>query len=129
MKLNKKTMTVLSVSVKVIIVCVVALFVYKGASVAYQFGYDIFMDEAAAGTEQGRTVEVSLLEGSSARDIGRQLESLGVIKDANVFYIQTLLAGCSDSLKGGQYTLSTSMTPSEIMEILQEGPDGGAEQS
>ncbi len=122
MKKNKVTMTIISIAVRFIVAALILFFVLRGAMFAYSFGYNIFMDEAAAGQAQGRTVEVTLLEGSSARDIGRQLETLGVIKDANIFYIQSLLAGNSKKLKGGKYTLSTSMPPSEIMQILMEGP-------
>lgn len=116
-------MGVMSVAVRFIIIALVVIFLLRGAISAYQFGYSIFMDEAAAASNAGRDVEVTLLEGSNAKDIGKQLEALGVIKDADIFYIQALLAGCSKKLKGGAYVLNTSMTPSAIMEILEEGPE------
>ncbi len=122
MKLNKATMTIISFSVRFIVVALILFFVLRGAMFAYDFGYSIFMDEAAAEAASGRSVEVTLLEGSSARDIGKQLENLGVIRDANIFYIQALLSGDSKKLKGGKYTLNTSMPPSQIMQILTEGP-------
>lgn len=116
-------MGVMSVAVRFIIIALVVIFLLRGAIFAYQFGYSIFMDEAATAANAGRDVEVTLLEGSNAKDIGKQLEALGVIKDADIFYIQALLAGCSKKLKGGAYVLNTSMTPSAIMEILEEGPE------
>lgn len=122
MRINKATMTIISIAVRFIIVALVLFLVLKGGMFAYDFGYSILMDEAAASAAEGRMVEVTLLEGSNARDIGEQLESLGVIEDANIFYIQSLLAGSSKDLKGGKYTLNTAMRPSEIMEILSEGP-------
>ncbi len=123
MKLNKATMTIISVAIRFIIVALILFLVLRGGMFAYDFGYSIFMDEAASGAAEGRTVEVTILEGSNARDIGKQLEGLGIIEDANIFYIQSLLAGNSKELKGGEYTLGTSMKPSEIMEILSEGPE------
>lgn len=123
MKTNKATMTIISVAVRFIIVALVLFLVLKGGMFAYNFGYSVLMDEAAAGAAEGRSVQVTLLEGSNAKDIGEQLESLGVIEDANIFYIQSLFAGNSKDLKGGKYTLNTSMKPSEIMEILSAGPE------
>ncbi len=122
MKVNKASMMVASVAVKFIVAALILFLILRGAIFAYDFGFSIFMDEAASGQAEGRSVEVTLLEGSSARDIGKQLETLGVIRDANIFYIQSLLAGNSKKMKGGKYTLSTSMKPSEIMQILSEGP-------
>lgn len=123
MKVKDATVRIISVSVKFIVVALVVFFLLRGAMFAYDFGYSIFMDEAAAAQGEGRDVEVTLLDGSGARDIGKQLESLGVIKDANIFYIQALLAGNSKDFKGGEYMFNTSMRPSEIMEMLEEGPE------
>lgn len=123
MKVKDATVRVISVSVKFIVVALVVFFLLRGAMFAYDFGYSIFMDEAAAAQGEGRDVEVTLLDGSGARDVGKQLESLGVIKDANVFYFQALIAGSSKDFKGGAYTFNTSMRPSEIMEILEEGSE------
>lgn len=127
MKLNKASMAMLSISVKILVAALIIFFVVRGSMFAYGFGYSIFMDEAAAPIAEGRDVEVTLLEGSTARDIGKQLETFGVIRDANIFYIQAMLAGNSKDLKGGKYILNTSMQPSQIMQVLLEGPEDTAQ--
>ncbi len=123
MKLNKASVKSIAIAVRVLLIVLIVFLIVQAGKFAYNFGYSIFMDEAAASASESRTVEVTILEGSSARDIAKQLESLGVIKDANVFYIQAVLAGSSKDMQGGTYTLTTSMAPSEIIETLVEGAD------
>ena len=57
-------------------------------------------------------------EGASAYDIGKTLESKGLIEDALVFWVQEKLSNYSGQLKPGTYLLSTAYTPTRIMGIL-----------
>ena len=103
-------------------VCVIVLIIWVG-KVAYEFGHDVFNQQAMSPGE-GQEVTVVIKEGASAYDIGKTLESKGLIGDALVFWVQEKLSNYSGQLKPGTYLLSTAYTPTRIMGILA----GDAEQ-
>ena len=96
---------------------VAAVVIYIGKT-AYDFGYNIFYQQHMDSEEEGRDVTVAVEEGDSVYQIGRTLESRGLIQDAKVFVVQEKLSNYSGKLQPGTYILNTSMTPDEIMEIL-----------
>ena len=98
-----------------LIVAAVVLYIGK---TAYYFGYNIFYQQPMDSEEEGRDVTVAVEEGDSVYQIGRTLESRGLIQDAKVFVVQEKLSNYSGKLQPGTYILNTSMTPDEIMEIL-----------
>lgn len=100
----------------VLYVCVVMLIIWIGKS-TYQFGYDIFSQQAMSPGE-GQEVTVVIKEDTSVYDIGRILEKKGLIKDALVFWVQEKMSNYSGELRPGTYLLSTAYTPSRIMAIL-----------
>ncbi len=98
----------------------VVVLIYKGATMAYDYGYRIFQEPPISeGT--GYDVEVQITMGKSALEIGEILEQKGLIRDANLFYIQNLLSHYKDELQPGVYTLNTSMTMQEMMEVMAAG--------
>lgn len=98
-----------------LIVAAVVIYIDK---TAYDFGYNIFYQQPMDSEEEGRDVTVAVEEGDSVYQIGRTLESRGLIQDAKVFVVQEKLSNYSGKLQPGTYILNTSMTPDEIMEIL-----------
>ena len=107
-------------------VCVVVLIIWIG-KVTYQFGYDVFNQQAMSPGE-GQEVTVVVKEDDSAYDIAKTLESKGLVEDALVFWVQEKISNYSGQMKPGTYLLSTAYTPSRIMGILagdaeQEGAD------
>ena len=95
----------------------VAVLIFWGGKTAYQFGYNVF-DQQAISPGAGLEVTVVIQEGSSVYDIGRILESKGLIEDAKVFYVQEKLSNYRGKLNAGTYLLSTAYTPTRIMGIL-----------
>ena len=95
----------------------VAVLIFWGGKTAYQFGYNVF-DQQAISPGAGQEVIVVIQEGSSVYDIGRILESKGLIEDAKVFYVQEKLSNYRGKLNAGTYLLSTAYTPTRIMGIL-----------
>lgn len=95
----------------------VAVLIFWGGKTAYQFGYNVF-DQQAISPGAGQEVTVVIQEGSSVYDIGRILESKGLIEDAKVFYVQEMLSNYRGKLNAGTYLLSTAYTPTRIMGIL-----------
>ena len=65
---------------------------------------------------------VEIEKGMSGREISDLLEEEGVIKSSTAFYILLRLKGIDD-LKAGYYRFSTSNSPFEIIEKLQQGEE------
>lgn len=122
---TKQMVTAISgVVLKLALAIAVVVVIYKGATMAYDYGYRIFQEPPiSAGT--GYDVEVQITMGKSALEIGELLEQKGLIRDANLFYIQNLLSHYNNELKPGVYTLSTSMTMQEMMEVMANGEQDG----
>ena len=117
MNTKNVVLAVFSTIVKVVLVVLVLMFIYKAAVKAYDFGYAIFEDKPVS-EAPGRDVTISITEGKTAKEIGEILESKGLVSDATTFYLQNLLSSYKDELQPGMYTLNTSMTPTEMMEIM-----------
>lgn len=103
--------------VKVLLLVVLVYLLATWGMKAYEFGYGVFAQEAVS-LPPGREVAVTLAEGTSALDLAKTLENKGLIKDANVFYIQYLLSEQKDELKAGSYLLSTAQTADEMLKIM-----------
>lgn len=127
MNTRQIVMAVLGTVLKVVIAVLVIMFVYKGAVVAYDYGYRVFKEEPVA-ESPGVDVTVEITVGKSALQIGEILEAKGLIRDAKLFYVQNLLSNYKDKLQAGVYTLNTSMTMEEMMAVMspvsEEETDG-----
>lgn len=97
-------------------VCVALLIFWVGKS-AYQFGYDVFNQQAVS-PGAGQEVTVVIPEGSSTYDVAKILKSKGLIKDSLVFFAQEKLSTYKGQMQAGNYLLSTAYTPTRIMGIL-----------
>ena len=112
-----------------IYLCVVIGVIFIGKS-AYDFGYEIFNQEAMADKENGRDITVVLKKGDSVYQIGKILKKKGLIEDAKIFVVQEKLSNYKGKLQTGTYILNTSMTPDELMAILaKEDTEGQPDQT
>lgn len=117
---------VLGMIFRVAVAVFAIVIVYKGAVMAYDYGYRVFQETPVA-EKPGTDVSVEITVGKSALQIGEILEAKGLIRDAKLFYIQNLLSHYKDKLRAGNYTLNTSMTMEEMMEIMSaQEPDEAA---
>ena len=103
-------------------VCVAVLVIWIG-KVTYQFGYNVF-NQQAMNPGEGQEVTVVIKEDATSYDIAKTLKSKGLIEDTLVFWVQEKLSNYSGKMKPGTYLLSTAYTPNRIMGILA----GDAEQ-
>lgn len=117
MKVDKMVMRTVTTVLKVVLVVLVVMFVYKGAMLAYDYGYRVFAEEPVD-AEPGWDMDVTIEDGMGAKEIGTLLESKGLIKDGTLFYLQNILSKYKDDLKAGTYTLNTSMTTEDMMAVI-----------
>lgn len=109
-------------------VCVVVLLFWVGRA-SFQFGHDVFNQQAMSPGE-GQEVTVVIKENVSLYKIAKTLQKKGLVKSAQVFYVQERLSAYHGKLQPGTYLLSTAYTPNRIMEILAgEDEEEGASDS
>lgn len=101
----------------------VVYLIYRGAGICYDYGYRIFT-EPAMSVGEGRTVTVSITEDMSPWEIGKLLESRGLVRDGKLFTMQYYLSEYLKDVKPGVFELSTSMTAEEMMEVMSHGEGG-----
>ena len=117
MKVGHIIAAAIEMVIKVVVIAAVAIFVFRCAIQAYDFGYRVFADEPMS-ISGGRTITVGISEAMKITDIAQMLEEKGLIEDAKLFVVQELLSAYHDEILPGIYDLSTSMTAQEMLVIM-----------
>lgn len=99
------------------IVILVAVGIFRLGEYAYTYGYSI-VSNAAVDPKPGRDMRVALTGDMTVKDAAQLLERRGLIRDADIFRIQLKVNKYEDKIKPGEYILNTSMTPKELMQAL-----------
>ena len=107
--------SILSFSIMVLVV----IAVLKTGKVAYDFGYRIFT-EPAMEEAPGQDVTVKVEAGVSAMELGSLLEEKKLVQSGVLFMLQLTVLDYDDKLKAGTYTLNTSQTAQEMMQVMAE---------
>lgn len=116
--------SVLSISIMALIVVAVL----KVGRTAYDMGYRIFT-EPAMEEAPGRDVTVHVKEGASLVELGNVLEEKKLVDSGLLFTVQLLVLDYDDKLKAGTYTLNTSQTAKEMMQVMAEEETEEAEET
>ena len=103
--------------IKVAVIAGAIVFIFRGATQAYDFGYRVFADQPVSVTG-GRTITVGIAENASVKDIAQMLQEKGLIEDSNLFIVQELLSAYHGKILPGIYDLSTEMTAGQMLEIM-----------
>lgn len=117
MDLRKLSLKVSIIAIKVIVVVCLIMVLYKGASSAYYYGYSIFNDDGME-AEPGTDISVTIDKNASQKDIGKMLEEKGLVENATVFWLQTMMVEKGSEMKPGRYDLNTSMTAYDMINIM-----------
>lgn len=107
--------------IKIALAIVIILGIYRGAVMAYDYGYRIFEEEPMSSGE-GRQVVVTIPEGMTAGEMGSLFLQKGLIRDDKLFILQYYLSEYRRDILPGTFTLSTSMTVEEMMETMTVEP-------
>ncbi len=103
--------------IKIVVVILIVMVIYRLGSMAYTYGERIF-GETAVSEKPGEDVVITVEETDSVQDVAQKLEQAGLIRDAGLFVIQEKLVGFKSGLQPGTYTLNTSQTPEEMIETM-----------
>ena len=122
MKVRAIVLTVCETILKIAIIVVISMFIYRGALLAYDYGYRIF-EEPAMTDGEGREVVITIPEGMSAKEMGELLFKRGLIRDEKLFRIQYALSEYKEDLLPGTFTLRTNMTVEEMLKVMTVDPE------
>lgn len=126
MNVNKALFTFIKIAFSFMIVLILIYGAVRLCSVSYDYGYRLFT-EPAMEEEPGRDVLVQVKTDMSERDIAKLFEEKGLVRDANLFYIQLMLSDYKKLIRPGVYTLNTSMKPKELMMAISPEPEEDTE--
>lgn len=122
--INKVTGAIIGISFRLIIYAIAILLIYEGVVKGYEFGHEIFyassMEEAP-----GRDMEINVEAGTSVSSVGKELEKDGLINNRYSFIIQAMVY--EYEIQPGVYTLNTSMTSREILDVLSTASESEEE--
>ena len=127
MSLKQVFIALLNMIFRLAISCAVVVAIYRAAMYSYHFGYMVFAD-ATMEVSPGRDVSVIVEMDDEIMDIGETLERRGLISDAKIFFVQALLLEYKDEITPGEYTLNTSMTPEQMLEVLASAAEEESEE-
>ena len=117
---NKMIRTAVAIAVRVIVYSLLTVAIIKGSQVAYNFGHEIFYISSVE-EAPGRDVSIRISKGETATDVAEELEDKGLIKNRASFYVQCWFF--EYDINPGTYVLNTPMTPRQMLELIDAGPD------
>lgn len=108
-------------TVRKLFFCAVAfiILIYCGTA-AYHFGMEIFSGEGVE-AYPGTDLTIEVAEGTSMKELGKELEEYGVVKNSTVFYVQSLIYEVKRVVPG-TYTFNTSHSGDKILATVTAGP-------
>ena len=128
MKTTSVVGAVLGTVFRVAAVILVVYLIYQGSEICYDYGYRVFTEPAMTSEERARTVRVTITSDMSPWDIGKLLESRGMVRDGKLFVLQYYLSENLKDVGPGVFDLNTSMTAEDIMAaMVQEKPKEDSE--
>ena len=119
-EINKITMAIICISVKLMVYALIILLLYEAVIRGYAFGHAVFFAEAVD-APPGKTVTVQMSGEESVSQAAKKLAGKGLIKSEFAFLFQSKFYDY-DTIYPGSYELNTSMTSKEILQILNEDP-------
>lgn len=119
-EINKITSAVIRISGKLIILALLVLLLFEGVTRGFDFGHEVFAAEPMA-EAPGEDKQVVIMGGDSSMEIASSLRDLGLIRNPYAFWAQAMFYDYD--LYPGTYTLNTSMTTKEMMQMMNEEPE------
>lgn len=107
--------------IKVAVAVLIIMMIYRGAILAYDYGYRVF-EEPAMSAGEGRAIVVTIPEDMSPKEMGQLFLNKGLIRDDRLFVLQYYFSEFRKDLKTGDFELSTAMKVEEMMEAMTKEP-------
>lgn len=120
--------TAIGLAARIIILALVVMAVHRACIWGYNFGFNIFAERSMT-VGRGMDVNIMVSDGDSVVDVANTLKDKRLIDDVILFYCQELLSAYHGNIKPGYYTLNTSMTPTQMLEIMSQGENESSDGS
>lgn len=117
MKRKTTALHLMGFILNILMLILVIFVVIQLAATAYNLGYRVFT-EPAMDESPGKDVLVEIEQNMSDFDLGMELEEKGLVENHLLFTIQLKLSSYKKDIKPGLYTLNTSMTAKELMQVM-----------
>ncbi len=101
------------------VLALIVVGVYRLAMYSYHFGYMVFSD-ASKEAPPGRDIVITAENTEDVMELGRILETRGLIEDRKIFFVQERLSENHGKMVPGTYTLNTAMRPSEMIDTMAQ---------
>lgn len=128
MKSSKIVLSILNNVLGILVFVLILFVIIRAGSAAYDLGYRIFT-EPAMDKAPGQDVSVRVLDEMSGMELGSLLEEKGLVESGLLFAIQLRLSSYDGKVKSGKYTLNTSQTAEELIQVLAGEETGEAEET
>ena len=128
MRVRDVAFGLLDTMVKVALVVAAVTLIMRYAGVAYDYGYQIYNQQAAKPYDSS-TLKITVTDEMSVMDLAKRLEMRGLIKDARLFWLQERFSERHGKIVPGTYELSPSQTPAEMIMVMSEGYTENADES
>lgn len=122
MSASKVVLHILNICVTILVFVLVVFGLMKLGIAAYDVGYRVFTEEAVD-TIPGSDVVVEVYDDMSNMELATLLEEKGLVKDDYLFFLQMKLSAYANKVRPGLYTLNTSQTAREILQIMATEPE------
>lgn len=114
-EINRITGAVIAISIRLIFLALFILLLHTGVVKGYEFGHEIFY-ASAVDPAPGREKSVTVKEGAGLTRTAGILKDAGLISNEYSFIIQAKFFDYK--IQPGTYTLNTSMTSREILQMM-----------
>ena len=105
--------------IRIVVLIILAIVLFKLGGKAYEFGFRIFTEEPMS-EPPGRDVQITVSKSDGIKEVSKILEDKGLIRDAKLFRIQEKVSMYDGDIHPGIFTLNTSMTAEEMFAVLLE---------
>ncbi|MFV0465188.1 MAG: aminodeoxychorismate lyase [Lachnospiraceae bacterium] len=116
-------MQIVGFFVSILTVILVVVVLYTLGHTAFDFGYRVFTEPAMTSESSSIDKVVQITGDMSSLEIGELLESKGLIQNKYLFLAQLKSSSYANSIIPGIYTLSTSMTARDMMQVMSIDED------
>ncbi|MBR4169349.1 MAG: endolytic transglycosylase MltG [Lachnospiraceae bacterium] len=117
MKIQQFAYSFLGTVIRVVILIILAIVLFRLGGKAYEFGFRIFTEEPMS-EPPGRDIQVTVSKSDGIKEVAEMLEDKGLIRDAFLFRIQEKVSLYDGDIHPGIFTLNTSMTAEEMFGVL-----------
>ncbi|MDO5403607.1 MAG: hypothetical protein Q4F11_09225 [Eubacteriales bacterium] len=117
---NKNIRMIVSLVLNLLIIIIGVYVVFTVGTKAYSFGNKIFNEQAVDMAGDAREVEITVTDGMSAKKLAKLLCDKGLTNDETITYFQIRLSDYYNKIPAGTYTLTTDMTPTDMLETMGE---------